>query len=150
MSEQTDLCSHLAIPAACRDKKSPVWDMSQERSFIETLLNQRFNFFLVFFSLVIGGGINAKTQLQLQLILTLGSIIVVLLSLVIARTQRKLDLIIDDLKTDPSHPLKIIDDLAGPSGSKRHIIGYWIPPLCSAALVLGSILAWLNCVKFLP
>lgn len=150
MSEETDLRRHSAMPAACRDNNSPVWDMSQERAFIETLLNQRFHFFLIFFSLVIGGSINAKTQLQLQLILTLGSIIAVLLSVAIARTQHKLDLIIDDLKTDPSHPLKIIDDLAGPSGTKRRLIGYWIPSLCSATLALGAILAWLSCVKFLP
>jgi WD40 repeat protein len=38
---------HKPIPASIRDSTSPVWDMSQERAFIETLLNQRFNSRLV-------------------------------------------------------------------------------------------------------
>jgi predicted HTH transcriptional regulator len=31
-----------------RDRASPVWDMSQERVFLESLMNQRFNFFVFF------------------------------------------------------------------------------------------------------
>ena len=41
--------------------KNPIsnWDMSQERAFLENLLSQRFNFFLVFFSLVVAGVLAA-------------------------------------------------------------------------------------------
>ena len=147
MSDEIDVRKHKYLPAAERDEKPPVWDMSQERAFIETLLNQRFNFFMVFFSLVIGGAINAKTDLHIALILTLGFVIALLLSLVIGRAQQKLDLIIDDLKTDLSHPIKIIDDLAGPSSTKRRLLGYWIPVLCCIVLFLGAIFAWCAYIK---
>ena len=89
-----DLERHLPLTAEYRDRTSPVWDMSQERVFIETLLNQRFNFFLIFFSLVLAGAINAKEQLHFQLVLSLGTVICFLFASVLRRSQQKLDLII--------------------------------------------------------
>ena len=64
MSDEIDVRKHKYLPAAERDEKPPVWDMSQERAFIETLLNQRFNFFLAFFSLVIVGAWGAGAAQQ--------------------------------------------------------------------------------------
>ncbi|MCE7956431.1 MAG: hypothetical protein DYH06_00605 [Acidobacteria bacterium ACB2] len=133
---------HEGMKARDRDEKSPVWDMSQERAFIETLLNQRFNFLLVFFSLVLAGAVNAKVQLHFQLILTLGAIVTLLFSLVLARSQQKLDLILADLFTDPTHPATIIDQRAGRQGSRRRLIGTWIPRVCTGILVLAAVLAW--------
>ena len=100
---------HPKQTVAERDKASPVWDMSQERAFVENLLNQRFSFFLVFFSLVMAGSLNAKTQVMFDTILGIGSVIGVLFALVLSRTQAKLDLILADLFTDKSHPATIID-----------------------------------------
>ena len=107
---------HQPISAADRDKASPVWDMSQERAFIENLLARRFNFFLVFFSIVMAGSVNAKTQLHLQLVLGIGSTICVLFAMVLARSQEKLDLILQDLFQDDSHPARIIDQRAKKGG----------------------------------
>jgi hypothetical protein len=137
---------HSKLTSAERDKNSPVWDMSQERAFTENLLGQRFNFFLVFFSLVIAGSINAKSQLHFQVVLTIGAIICLLLARVLARTQKKLDLIIDDLITDPCHPIAIIDRRCGP-GSVRRTIGFHVPRLCCAVLVIGALLAWSGILK---
>ena len=109
---------HPKQTAAERDKASPVWDMSQERAFIENLLNHRFNFFLVFFSIVLAGAVNAKTQTHLQIILGLGSVICVLFAMVLRRSQEKLDLILNDLFTDESHPYTIIDKRAKKCGSR--------------------------------
>ena len=53
------------ISAEIRDSSGPVWDMSQERVFIETLLVQRLNFFLIFTGFVITGALNSKTQTYL-------------------------------------------------------------------------------------
>lgn len=136
-----DLEKHTQISAAERDKLSPVWDMSQERVFMEQLLNQRFNFFLVFFSLMIAGAVNSKKQIHLQLVLTLGAIICTLLAAVLIRTQVKLDLILTDLFSDPSHPAAIINKSAGNRWSMRRIIGIWIPLLCSAALIIAAFAA---------
>ncbi len=125
-----------------REKTSPVWDMSQERLFIETLLNQRFNFFLVFFSLVLAGAVNAKHQIEFQLILTLGAFVTTMFALVLNRSQQKLDLIISDLMTDPTHPVRIIDNLAGRSGGRRQLIGVWIPRFCATVLWVAAVAAW--------
>ena len=130
-----------------RDSSSPVWDMSQERAFTENLLNQRFSFFLVMFSLVIAGAINTKTQLQLQLLLTLGAVVAVMFASVLARSQEKLDLILDELFKDETHPVTIIDRASTKGGSRRRLIGLWIPRLCSVVLLLGATLAWCGCLR---
>ena len=135
---------HTPIDATTRDKTSPVWDMSQERAFIETLLNQRFNFFLVVFSLAVAGVINSKGNLQLSLVLSIGAAITALLASTLARSQEKLGLILADLRTDPSHPVSIIDSRARKGGSRMRIVGIWIPRLCSGTLIVGAALAWLG------
>jgi len=132
---------HAPLSASDRDDKSPVWDMSQERAFIENLLGQRFNFFLVFFSLVIAGSVNSKTQLHLQIILGIGATICVLLATTLARSQEKLDLILNDLYSDPSHPVTIINKRAKPSGSRRKVISSVIPRLCCLLLLAGFVCA---------
>lgn len=135
---------HPKQTATERDKAGPVWDMSQERVFIENLLSQRFNFFLVFFSLVVAGAINAKLQYQLQIILGIGSLICALLASTLERSQEKLDLILSDLFADETHPASIIDRRASKGGSRRRIIGFLIPRLCCALLMLGFILSLFN------
>jgi len=125
-----------------REEASPVWDMSQERMFLETLLTQRFNFFLVFFGFVLAAAINARAQLHLQIVLSLGAFVSFLFAEVLRRSQKKLDLVLDRLFDNPSHPAKIIDNLAGSKGSRRRFIGLWIPLVCWVTLLLGAIAAW--------
>jgi hypothetical protein len=141
---------HANQTVAERDTKPPVWDMSQERAFIEKLLNQRFNFILVFFSVVIAGVLNTKVQLHLQIILTLAFVIVFLLSLAIARAQFKLNLIFEILEKDESHPYTIINKRAGSCGSMRRLIGYVIPISCSLLLLIGMVLAFAGCLTVPP
>jgi len=43
-----------------RDLKAPVWDMSQERVFVFTLVNQRLQFLILFCSIVVAGAINTQ------------------------------------------------------------------------------------------
>ncbi len=51
------------------------WDMSQERAFMEDLVCQRFNFFLILFSLILAGAASTDTQLMMILVLALGTFI---------------------------------------------------------------------------
>ncbi len=91
---------------------SPVWDTSQERAYMENLLNQRVGFFLVFFALVVAGAVNAKTR-ELQLaILASGLLIAALLYLPICRASAKVDLLVKALLACRSHPAKLADDQA--------------------------------------
>ena len=147
MTTTVNLEQHEPLDAATRDKSSPVWDMSQERVFIENLLNQRFSFFLVVFSLVLAGAINAKMQIHLQAVLTLGAIVTTLFAAVLARSQEKLDLILKDLFSDPSHPAAIIDKRATLGGSRRRLIGVWIPRFCCCVLIGAALLAWLGVLQ---
>jgi hypothetical protein len=142
VAEVNDIEKHNPLDAKTRDALSPVWDMSQERVFIENLLNQQFSFFLVVFSIIVAGAINAKTQLHLRIVFTLGSVVIGLLGTVLRRTEEKLDLILEDLFSDPSHPAAIINRRARHGGSRRHLIGIWVPRLCLALLVIGAALAW--------
>jgi hypothetical protein len=139
---------HPKLTAAERDKASPVWDMSQERVFEETLLNQRFNFFLLCFSLVVAGSVNARTQVLFDAILGVGTVVCVLLALVLSRTQEKLDLILTDLFTDGSHPATIIDrQVRKWGGSRRRLIGLYIPWICCTILAIGLVLALTGILK---
>ena len=147
MSDTNKLEVHSPLDATTRDKSPPVWDMSQERVFIENLLNQRFSFFLVVFSLVLAGAINSKAQLQLQIVLTLGAIITTLFAAVLGRSQEKLDLILNDLFSDSSHPAAIIDSRANKEGSRRRLIGFWIPRICCVVLIAGAALAWVGVLQ---
>ena len=147
MSDKNNSEAHEPMDAATRDKSSPVWDMSQERVFIENLLSQRFSFFLVVFSIVLAGGINSKAQLHLQIVLTLGAIVTSLFAAVLGRSQEKLDLILADLFSDSSHPAAIIDRRAKKGGSRRRLVGVWIPRICCSVLILGAVLAWFNVLQ---
>lgn len=127
---------------------APSWGMSQERAFMENLLGQRTSFLLVFFALVIGGAVTASRMPGTQLaILLLGTAVVFLLSLAVGRAQKKLDIIFDILKEDSTHPFTVIDEKAGPTGSKRWLVGYALPWLCAIALSAASVASWLGCLQ---
>ena len=131
------------------------WDLSQERAFIENLLCQRFNFLLVFYSLVVAGAFTTNSQENFNIALTVGAIVCSLFALPIARTQHKLDLILRHLGTqNPRHPAMMTDKWASDLSQvpiimrpivrqgRRDVIGYWIPLLCMVSLWIGALLAW--------
>jgi len=132
------------------------WSMSQERKFIENLLCQRFNFFIVFYSIIIAGSLTSKSQTHLVVILTLGSVILTFFATTLFRVQHKLDLILTEIFEIPTHPATEIKNLAEntetmpwyarfiASGSRRKFIGYIIPAFCVFSLILGAVLAVLE------
>lgn len=134
--------NHLPIDAATRDKTSPVWDMSQERVFMETLLNQRFNFLTVLFCFSLAGALNAKSQIHFQWLLFVGAVCCAAFSTVLERAQRKLDIILDDLNSDASHPVAIVNKRIGSGGSRRRLVGIWMPRLFVAVLGSAAVLAF--------
>jgi hypothetical protein len=106
------------------------------------LLGQRFNFFLIFFSLVIAGAVNARdADITQAVVLSMGAVICFCLMLTINRAQQKLDLIIDIILRDPEHPITVVDGLAsGPS--RRRLIGYYVPAFCFVTLAGWTLFAW--------
>ena len=134
------------ISAEKRDETSPVWDMSQERVFVETTLHQRLNFFLAFFVAIFAGVASAKTIEAMRLSMLLGSVICGLLGLVLARAQNKVSRIQAVLSKDPTHPYTIINQGAFGTGfSWVKIIGYVIPGFCCTVLFLALISTFVKC-----
>ena len=128
------------------------WDMSQERAFIENLLCQRFNFFIVIFSLVIAGAASANTQTKLSPILSIGFLLCFLVALTIYRVYVKLIWILKELHQLKDHPVG-----ASSTGIKKlrmpklfgvnWIIGWYVPALCCLILLLGAILSIMGTLK---
>ena len=124
------------------------WDLSEERAFIEDLLSKRFNFFLMFFSLVIVGAMNARSAFFFKSIIILGAIISWLLALTIFRSQKKLDILLEMIFEDSNHPATKADKECSNKGSKRKLIGYAIPLICCCFLTIISLLALANVIKY--
>jgi hypothetical protein len=124
-----------------RDLKAPVWDMSQERVFVFTLVNQRLQFLILFCSIVVAGAINAQSQGGFQLILILGAIISWLFSAVIIRTQARLTTVLNIIEQDPTHPYTIVTLKTKQEYRIQPLVSYIIPVLCSITLTIGGILS---------
>jgi hypothetical protein len=126
------------------DNLGPRWDLSQERAFIETLVGQRFNYMLIFFSIICAGFINAKDEGALQAVLpTIGAIVCACLALAIGRAQQKLDIILGLLHRDPRHPVSVTATHAS-GKSRRGLIGYTIPWMCTAILAVAATVSWIG------
>jgi hypothetical protein len=129
-----------------KDGQRAGWNFSQERAFVENLLGQRFNFLLVFFSIFVAGAVTARDTPFLQAsVLSLGAVIAFYLALAIARTQLKLDLLLEVLFEDPSHPATVVN-VKAKGTSRRRLIGYVLPRICFGALTLWAAFCWVSIV----
>lgn len=130
------------------------WDLSQERQFIENLLCQRFDFLLLFYSLVVAGAFQTNSQLNFAVAFTVGAAICSLLAVSIFRTHNKLDLVLEKIESiDKDHPSAFTEREGKKRaatkpftwlirGSGRHLVGYWIPGLCAGSLIAAAIFSW--------
>lgn len=124
------------------------WDMNQERAFLENLLCQRFNFLFIFYGISIGFLYSVRNQqYYIQLFLFICATLTFLFSLTIYRSQKKLNIILNQyLMKDNTHPVKIIDDEANKTSiiglkSVRNIIGYVIPTICWGSLFIAFLIS---------
>ena len=113
------------------------WSMSDERSFFENLLVQRFNFLLVFAGLVVAGYVEASNDFVRLAVLLLGVSVCWPLRATLIRAQQKLTVIMRHLYSDPTHPAAIVDEEVGRSGSRQGLIGKSIPNLLSWSFTLA-------------
>lgn len=131
-----------------RERISPVWDLSQERVFTMTILNQRVAFFLAFFSIVIGGSLNAKTQLHMQIILVVGAIVLWLLWFPIHYTQIRASRILVLIREDEFHPYSVITkQLPRRQKNVSALLTYSLTTICCASLTIGAVLALAGSLK---
>jgi hypothetical protein len=120
--------------------KPASWTMSEEREFIEGIVVERFNFFLLFFTLIISGAVGVKSINTLRAILLVGAIVSWMISWTLGVANRKLNWILNKLKAEePDHPFCTTERAVGATG--RNFIGYYIPFVCSLALTAAFIFA---------
>jgi hypothetical protein len=127
------------------------WSLSQEREFMEELVQKRFNFLLVVLTLVLGGALSAGSTAKLKIILTVGSVILALVSATLFRAYVKLDEVLKVLHQDPRHPIAIIQKRLQDRGfvlfGVQWIVGAFIPGVLTSGLFLVTILVWIGCIR---
>jgi uncharacterized protein with PQ loop repeat len=131
---------------------STSWDMSQERQFMENLLSQRFNFFLVVFTVVLTGAATAKTQTKQTVILTLGFFLCLLVAITVYRIYAKLILVLQILHKTASHPVSIIAKEIKQRGLRgglpaNSLVGLYIPAFCVLILLIAALFSRCGCLR---
>ena len=136
------------------------WDLSDEREFIENLLCQRFDFLLVFYSLVVAGAFSTDNALNFNLVFTAGAFICVLLAVSIMRTHNKLEMVLSWISNGaPNHASAQTDDWGTGSCTRALAMGLGVArrrdrktpgrfldsrPMCSVVVRGGAVwLAWI-------
>lgn len=130
-------------------KEKEVWHFYAEREFVENLLNQRFNYLIVMYSLFITAAASVDSQHNLKIILFLGASMTLLVSLIVYRAYVKLKILLNMLHSLDYHVLQIIHKEVDSMGIKAlfsvvKLMGFWIPLLCFLSLLAGAILASLG------
>jgi len=116
------------------------WTWSEEREFVENVINQRFNFLLVLFAFILTAATQANSELQLQVLLWLGVLTVVPVSVTIAAASSALEGIFRELYKDASHPVTQSQPTF-PFPRARLLIGYVVPAVCSLTMIAGALFA---------
>lgn len=109
---------------------------------METLMNQRFNFFLIFSGLVVNASVNSQDATYFKVILIVGALIAALMAWPIFRAHQKMNTIFSQLKGDLRHPISFVDQQHEKKWSARWVIGWGIPLLTTAALAIFALLAF--------
>lgn len=138
------------ITQEVRDNSSPVWDMSQERVLIITMLNQRFQFFLLFFSLVIAGALNARAPQHMSIVLFLGTTVSWLVAFTLFRTQIRHNKILYIIEQDETHPYTVINKLLGGRFRIQYLLSYVIPIFCCLSITIGTVLSLTGYLVVVP
>jgi hypothetical protein len=118
------------------------WDLNDERELLITMLNQRFQFLLLFVSLVANGAVSAKQQSHLQVLLTFGATVGWMVTYALALSQRRLDFILDALRKDRTHPYTAVCDGVGSHRRAQAVLSYWVATVCCLALSAAAAAAF--------
>lgn len=129
-----------------RDKTSPVWDMSQERALMEQIVSQRVHFYLILHSILLAAAVNARHQIQLQVLLTVGAALSIVMTLAFSRVIARLDVTLRLLSKDDSHPFSIVNsELNKVENGRPPVRGlFW---LGSVVILIAAAGAWVNLLQ---
>jgi hypothetical protein len=126
--------------------------LDDERKYIEELLNDRFNFFMLFFSIIAAGAAATTSQVLFRWILTIGSLVSWFLAMTIYRCFYKQRLLWHLLEeTNKNHAA--IWAHAQAKGRRMSlfsviwILGWFIPMVCTISISIAAMLAWFGCLS---
>jgi hypothetical protein len=117
------------------------WDLSQERQFGENLANQRFNFFIVFYGLIVAATVTSNIRSIQILITTFGLLMSIMLAITVRRSFETVNILISQLREFPNHPVRFIADKKQWQPNKEwmrsnQILGTWLPLVCILSLAI--------------
>lgn len=109
-------------------------EWSEERRHIETVLIERFNFFIVFLGVILTGAVTTQSQSARFGMLLIGLCVCLPISWTLWRAQRKFDFAFQQIEDKyPNHPAIISSKKIG-GRSVRWLIGKGIPQACNLIL----------------
>jgi hypothetical protein len=124
------------------------WDFYAERAFVENLFSQRFNYFLIVYSLFVTATATVKDEKSMTIVLILGILLTFTIWLTLYRAYIKL---IVNLKILHNLPMKgqvfalVNKEINSYCKIKRlfgvnNLIGIYIPLFCVLSLMVGLVL----------
>lgn len=119
-------------------------DLNTERVFLEGLLQQRFNFFIVAFSLVIAAGTAAGSKSELFFVLIVGFLFCLLLGLCVYRVFVKVDTVLWKLHRFENGVMHQVSEEAMKrwplSFRVNDIMGYVVPIFSVVVIIVWAVL----------
>jgi len=128
-----------------RRKRPDEWSLSDEREFVENLFNQRLNFYLLVFSVVITAIFVTTNKVERLIVIGIGIVVCLLLALAVYRACHKLIFLFKLLHRTKGHPIRLQGKLASRfpwpvSLPVNHLLGIWMPIVTILSLV--GLLIW--------
>jgi hypothetical protein len=111
------------------------WELNQERAFWERMLNQKINYFLGFFVILIIGMAVATTRELTLFVLSVGAVILWVLTVSIINTTRKINFAVKELSKVSNNPTGMVDRRAK-GRLARLVLGFGLPIFCSSVITL--------------
>ena len=126
------------------------WSFSDEREHMEDLFCQRLNFLLVVYSLIVAGLVATSDRYLFIGILCAGILITLLMGLSLWRACSKLLVMLAICYRIENHPVGFVDCETSARGALfrgvrvNHMLGYWIPAICTLSLAGALVCVWLG------
>jgi uncharacterized membrane protein YkvI len=117
------------------------WTVEQEQEHMEDVTQRRFNFFLVFYAVVMAAALNTKRHDYQLIVLALGAIISILLALTVHRAHSRMVQCMKIIEKDPNH-IKTITGKSAALIPVKGLIGWVIPTILWVSLLVLFILSY--------
>lgn len=113
---------------------------------MEQLVSQRVHFYLILHSILLAAAVNARHQIQLQVLLTVGAALSIVMTLAFSRVIARLDVTLRLLSADSSHPFSIVNaELNKVENGRPLVRGLFL--LGSGVVTVAAVAAWVGLLQ---